>query len=97
MEKTRVFQARNVIHYPRLDTVLMIEDAVRNAEEYPSRMQLWRSLPKKVMYQTFKLVMDYLVYSNKVYITEDGKVMWVYADTPKARKLLKESVKYVRG
>jgi len=81
-----------VLHYPRLDTVLMIEEAIKRAEDYPTRTELWRELPKKVMYQTFKTVIDYLLDSRKIIITKDEKIMWVFADSPKARKLIEESV-----
>ncbi len=81
-----------VLHYPRLDTVLMVEDAIKNAHDYPTRTELWKSLPKKVMYQTFKTVIDYLIDSRKIILTKDEKLMWVFADSPKARKLVEESV-----
>ena len=81
-----------VLHYPRLDTVLMIEEAIKKAEDYPTRTELWKALPKKVMYQTFKIVIDYLIDSRKVIITKDDKLMWIFADSPKTRKLIEESV-----
>ena len=81
-----------VLHYPRLDTVLMVEEAIKKAEDYPTRTKLWKKLPKKVMYQTFKIVVDYLIQSRKVIVTKDDTLMWIFADTPKARKLIDESV-----
>ncbi len=81
-----------VLHYPRLDTVLMVEDAIKNAPDYPTRTKLWKSLPRKVMYQTFKTVIDYLIASRKVILTKDDKLMWIFADSPKARKLIEESM-----
>ena len=81
-----------VLHYPRLDTVLMIEDAIKKARDYPSRTNLWKKLPKKVMYQTYKIVIEYLIKSRKVILTKDDKLVWIFADSPKARKLLEESV-----
>ena len=81
-----------ILHYPRLDTVLMIEDAIKNAKNYQSKTTLWKKLPKKVMYQTYKIVIDYLIQSRKVIVTNDGKLVWVFADSPKARKLIEESV-----
>lgn len=80
-----------IIHYPRLDTIMMIEDAIRSAKEYPTKAELLRHLPKKVMYQTFNLVLEYLQRSNKIIVTKDGRVIWVFADTPKLKKLLAES------
>ncbi len=68
---------QDVIHYPRLDTVLMVEEEIKKAKTYPSRAQLWKKLPKKTMYQTFSLIIEYLAQSNKILITKDGKVMWI--------------------
>ncbi len=81
-----------VLHYPRLDTVLMIEDAIKNAKDYPKRTELWKRLPKKVMYQTYKIVIDYLIESRKVMLTKDDKLVWVFANNKKLKKLIKESV-----
>lgn len=80
-----------VLHYPRLDTVLMIEEAIKTAKEYPSKRQLWLSLKKKVMYQTFNIVIDYLVESNKVVIDKEGKVIWIW-DPEGVKKYMKEGV-----
>lgn len=82
----------SVLHYPRLDTVLMIEDAIKNSGDYPKRTELWKKLPKKVMYQTYKIVIDYLIDSRKVMLTKDDRLVWVFADNEKIRKLIEESV-----
>ncbi len=82
---------RPVLHYPRLDTILMIENAIKRADEYPTKAELLRSLPKKIMYQTFNLVIDYLQDSRKVIVTKDGRIVWVFADSAKLRKLLSKS------
>lgn len=66
-----------LLHYPRLDTVLMVEEAVKKAGEYPSKRQLWLSLHKKVMYQTFALILGYLEDSGKIAI-QNGKVIWIW-------------------
>ena len=70
-------QEQQLIHYPRLDTVLMVEDALKNAKEYPSKRQLWLALKKKVMYQTFNTILSYLEDSGKILI-KDGKVIWIW-------------------
>ena len=82
-----------ILHYPRLDTVLMVEDSIKNAEDYLSRMELWKSLPNGVQYQTFQVILDYLLKSNKIIITKDNKIVWIFADSEKSKKLLRESVK----
>jgi hypothetical protein len=66
-----------VLHYPRLDTVLMVEEVIREHKEYPTKKQLWESLPKKVMYQTFNVILDYLQDSGKIMI-DDGQIIWIW-------------------
>jgi len=66
-----------VLHYPRLDTILMVEEAIQNHEDYPTKKQLWQSLPKKVMYQTFNVILDYLQDSGKI-IIKDGQIIWIW-------------------
>jgi len=70
-------QKQQLLHYPRLDTVLMVEEAIKKAKEYPSKRQLLLSLPKKIMYQTFNLILEYLEESGKIVI-KDGRIIWVW-------------------
>lgn len=82
---------KQILHYPKLDTILMIEKAIQNSEDYPTRMQLWSSLPKQVQYQTFKLILDYLEKSNKIMFEED-KIIWIFANSKKLNQLISEAV-----
>lgn len=73
-------------HYPNLRTVLMVEEFVRKHDGEYGRKALWENLPKKTMYQTFKTIIDYLSYSNKISIDADGKVGWIfYSEAAKTR------------
>ena len=81
----------NILHYPKLDSILMVERAVQNFEDYPTRMELWRSLPKQMQYQTFKLILNYLEKSNKV-IFEDDKVVWIFPNNQKLNELINEAI-----
>jgi hypothetical protein len=78
----------NVLHYPRLDTIMMVEETIKKSKEYSSKRQLWMALPKKTMYQTFKLILDYLEESGKITIDNDGVVLWTHNP-----KLLRKSVR----
>ena len=96
MSKTEtVFAPKNILRYPRLDTVLMVEEAIQKAKEYPTKAELLRSLPKKMMYQTFNTIIDYLEYSGKIYIDKDGAIVWIW-DPEGVRKLLKNPKLVVR-
>lgn len=79
----------SLLHAPNLDTVLMVEKAIKDSDDYPTRMQLWRSLPKEVQYQTFKTILNYLEASSKIMFDEHGHIIWVAADNPKLRELLR--------
>jgi len=81
-----------VLHEPKLDTILMVERAIKEAEIYPTRKELWNSLPKKVQYQTFKRIIDYLESSNKI-MFNGRQIIWIFPDNPKLKKLLETSVK----
>ena len=78
---------RNVLRYPRLDTVIMIEKAItKSGGDYNAR-QLWKKLPKKVMWQTYMATLDYLEYSGKILIDNEKHPIWIWA--PKKIRELK--------
>lgn len=69
---------KEILRYPRLDTVLMVERFIKEHDGEYKKMALWESLPKKVMYQTFCVIIDYLLYSHKISIDTEGKIGWIY-------------------
>ncbi len=69
---------QEILHYPRLDTVIMVEETIRKLDYYPTRMELWKSLPKKVMYQTFAMIIDYLINLGKIVIDKDKRIVWIW-------------------
>jgi len=70
----------------------MVEKAIKEAENYPTRMEVWKSLPRKIQYQTFKRILEYLEASNKI-VFNGREIVWIAADNPKLKRLLEESVK----
>lgn len=83
--------AQEVLHYPRLDTVLMVEEVIKNAEVAISKSELQRRLPKQIMRQTLNVILDYLEERGVVMIGNKG-VLWVYNESPKMKKLLESSI-----
>lgn len=66
-------------HAPRLDTILVIEDAIRKSPKDLTRTGLYRVLNGRVMYQTLKVVLRYLEDSHK--ITYAGnKIVWIFTN-----------------
>ncbi len=86
-----------VIHYPRLDTVLMVEDLLKKSEAVVSRNEIMRRLPKKMIRQTLNVILYYLEDGGKVYISKKG-VSWVWHEdiSSTLQKKLNESVKIER-
>lgn len=72
---------------------MMVESAIESSDVPASKVQLWRSLPRKMMYQTFLGVLEYLEASNKIMFDGKGRIVWVAVDNPKLEALLKASVK----
>ena len=67
-----------ILHYPQLDTVLMVEEFIKeHGGEYKKR-SLWEHLPKKMMYQTFQVIFNYLLDSYKIAVDKEGKICWIW-------------------
>ena len=71
-------QMTQVLRFPRLDTVLMVEKFIRKYDGEYRKKQMWERLPKKMMYQTFSLIIDYLLYSGKISVDAEGKIGWTH-------------------
>ncbi len=71
----------------------MVEKSILTAKSYPTRKELWESLPRKMQYQTFSRILQYLEVSGKILIDEDGQVVWTFPSNDKLKKLLRESTK----
>ena len=69
---------KQILHYPQLDTVLMVEEFIREHGGEFKKRALWENLPKKMMYQTFCVVFDYLLDSRKIAIDKEGKICWIW-------------------
>lgn len=76
--------------YPRLDTVLALEEFIKEHDGEFKKKQLWEKLPKKIMYQSFSLILDYLIVSNKVSVDSEGKIGWIFYPED-VEKLLKKT------
>ena len=81
-----------VLHSPTLESVIMVEKTIQKYSQECGKYQLWKKLPKKMMYQTFQTILDYLENSGKIIIDKDGCVIWTY-NSERIRKLISQGVK----
>lgn len=72
------FKPRNLDRSPRLETILMVEKALYKYKSAKTLTEIWRRLPKKVMWTTFTTILDYLEYSGKIHVEDDKTVTWLW-------------------
>ncbi len=80
-----------VMHSPTLESVLMVEKSIQKHSAENGKYQLWKILPRKMMYQTYQKILDYLQDSGKILIDEDGIIIWTY-NPERIRKLIREDL-----
>ena len=69
----------------------MVEKTIRKYSQEYGKYQLWKRLPKKMMYQTFQVILDYLQESGKIMIDTDGIVFWTW-NPKRIQKLIKQGL-----
>lgn len=64
---------------PTLGTVLMVEKTIEEYSGEFNRTDLWKKLPKKVMWQTYLFILDYLQSINKIAIADNGIIAYIWS------------------
>ncbi|MBW6442320.1 hypothetical protein K0A97_00870 [Patescibacteria group bacterium] len=76
--KKNYSELNNVARSPTLQTVLMVEKFIdENSGEY-KKTDLFNNLPKKVMWQTFQVIMEYLENIGKIAYDNKGHVVYIW-------------------
>ena len=85
---------QGVLHYPRLDTVLRVEEIIKKSRDPLSRNEIDRRLEKQIMRPTLNLILKYLEESGKIAILKEG-IIWIYREdiSEKLRAKMKKSVR----
>lgn len=77
---------------PTLETVMMIERAIEKYSGEFNRTEIWKKLPKKVMWQTYLVVLDYLQSINKIAISNNSILVHIWS--PEAAKKFMKRKRY---
>ena len=93
MAQTEIIKKEKTIHSPTLNTVLMVEDVLKECGELLTLSELKRKLPRKVMHQTLLQILDYLQYSGKIIIGTKG-ILWIYAGRKELNELIKRGTEF---
>jgi len=78
-------------HSPTLNTVIMVEQTLKNAREVITLAELKRRLPKKVMHQTLLQILDYLQLSGKIIMGTKG-VLWIFIERKELNSLIEKGI-----
>ena len=80
-----------VLHSPTLESVFMVEETIQKHSQECGKYQLWKKLPKKMMYQTFQIILDYLEQSGKIIIDKEGCIIWTF-NPERIKKLMRRNL-----
>ncbi|MFW5846863.1 MAG: hypothetical protein ACOCUU_01765 [Nanoarchaeota archaeon] len=74
----QLLKRKSNIRSPTLQTVLMVEKFIdKHSGEY-KKTELFRKLPRKVMWQTFQVIMEYLESIYKIVYDKEGYVVYLW-------------------
>lgn len=77
MQQLLMKKPQKLEHSPTLDTVLMVEQTIKDAKEVLTIAELKRRLPKQVNHYTLKYILEYLQKSGKIEFTPYG-IVWIF-------------------
>ena len=90
MKISQSIKEKKILHWPTLNTVIMVEDTLRKANESILTIaELKRKLPRQVNHNTLISILEYLERSNKIAVGLKG-VTWIFNPNPLFRKSLAE-------
>lgn len=76
--KKSYFETNDVARSPTLQTVMMVEKFIKDNSGEFKKTDLFKSLPKKVMWQTFQVIMEYLESNLRVVYDKKGYAVYIW-------------------
>ena len=78
---SKIIEKKILEHTPTLNTVLMVEDTLKNINEGAITIaELKRKLPRQVNHNTLKVILEYLEKSSKMAVSLKG-IAWVHSNS----------------
>ncbi len=86
-------QMQKLEQSPTLNTVLMVENALKNSNESILKISdIKKILPKQVNHNILKVILEYLEESNKIAVSMKG-ITWIHNTNPNLRKAINKRLK----
>lgn len=86
IEKKRKNDVVKAKYTPTLNTLIMVEDALKNMQKVDNIAELKRKLPKQVNHYTLLKILEYLEESNKIAVSMKG-IKWIHSPFDRASDL----------
>ena len=91
-ENEMIEEANKIRRYPNLNTVLMVEDFLKQHRDLPIKIsELKKRIPKKIMHQTLMIILEYLWRSGKIIYGPRG-IQWIYSEPEHLKKMFEGSL-----
>ena len=71
-------ETNEIARSPTLQTVLMVERFIKEYSGEYKKTELFNKLPKKVMWQTFQVIMEYLENSLRIAYDNERYVVYIW-------------------
>ena len=79
---------------PTLETVKMVEKTIDKYSGEFKKTQLWQKLPRKVMWPTYLVILDYLEEINRIVISANGIITYIWNPELAKQYLAKKHLYY---
>lgn len=66
------------VRSPTLQTVLMVEEFIKENSGEFKKTELFENLPRKVMWGTFQVIMKYLEQTYKILLEKNGTITYIW-------------------
>ena len=72
-------EINDIARSPTLQTVLMVEKFIEDNSGNYKKTEIFKKLPKKVMWQTFQVIIEYLESINKIAYDNEGYIVYIWS------------------
>ena len=76
---------------PTLNTVIMVENTLKQMDSMITVAELKRKLPRKVNHNMLKVILEYLEDGNKIAVSMKG-ITWIHNTNRELRKAISEGL-----
>jgi predicted type IV restriction endonuclease len=92
--RNEIIERNNKIisRYPNLVTVLMVEKFLEKHRDMPMKItEIRNKLPRQMMHQTLKIILEYLWKSGKIIYGPKG-IQWIYTEPEHIKLMMEDSL-----